>query len=81
MENTRKDRVYQTLVTDLVLAGVITKELGERLLGCKVPNYLRLPKENTALATALNKVAAKKTEVKADKTEVKADKKVEKTEE
>lgn len=74
MENTRKDRVYQTLVTDLVLAGVITKELGERLLGCKVPNYLRLPKENAALATALNKVAAKKTEVKADK-------KVEKTEE
>lgn len=78
MENTRKDRVYQTLVTDLVLAGVITKELGERLLGCKVPNYLRLPKEKPALATALNKVAAKKPDVKS---EVKADKKVEKTEE
>lgn len=74
MENTRKDRVYQTLVTDLTLAGVITKELGERLLGYEIPSYLVLPKEKPALATALNKVAAKKTEVKAEK-------KVEKTEE
>ena len=45
MSNKRKDTVYQTLVTDLVLLGTLTKEEGEALLGYKIPAHLRLPKE------------------------------------
>lgn len=45
MSNKRKDAVYQTLITDLVLLGNLTKEEGEALLGYKIPAHLRLPKE------------------------------------
>lgn len=43
MRNLRKDTVYQCVVVDLYLIGVIEKEEAEELLGCGIPRGLCLP--------------------------------------
>lgn len=45
MGNKRRDQVYQTLITDFVNLGVISREVGEGLLGYTIPTSLVLPKE------------------------------------
>lgn len=47
MSNNRKTQVYQTLITDLVISGNISKEDGEMLLGYEIPNYLKTPDGKT----------------------------------
>lgn len=42
MGNKRKDPLYQTLITDLALAGVIERTVAEELLGYKIPSFLKL---------------------------------------
>lgn len=43
MNNHRKNPVYQTLVTDLAILGVIRREDAENLLGYKIPAFLQTP--------------------------------------
>ena len=43
MENQRRTPVYQTLITDLAIAGVIKLEVAEMLLGYKIPGFLHTP--------------------------------------
>lgn len=47
MSNNRKTQIYQTLITDLVISGNISKEDGEMLLGYEIPNYLKTPDGRT----------------------------------
>lgn len=42
MGNKRKDPVYQTVITDLAISGIITRDKAEKLLGYKIPSFLRL---------------------------------------
>lgn len=39
----RRDEVYQAIVIDLTMLGVINKEESELLLGCSIPNTVTLP--------------------------------------
>ena len=48
LENARKSPAYQCLMTDLILSGAVSRTIGEKLLGYKVPDYLRLPKDFNA---------------------------------
>lgn len=41
--NKRKDPVYQAVMTDLALAGVVDVKVAEALLGYRLPSYLKLP--------------------------------------
>lgn len=43
MANQRKSIVYQTTIVDLYLVGKLSKEEAERLIGCDIPDYLKLP--------------------------------------
>jgi len=43
MNNHRKNPVYQTLITDLAILGVIRREDAENLLGYKIPAFLQTP--------------------------------------
>ena len=45
LENKRKDQLYQAIMVDLYLVGVIEKEQAEQLLGYEIPDYLSLPKK------------------------------------
>lgn len=47
MENMRKSPIYQTLVTDLALEGVLTREKAESILGYEIPDYLKSPLGNS----------------------------------
>lgn len=40
--NKRKDQTYQAVITDLALAGAIKRDVAERLLGYKIPSYIKL---------------------------------------
>jgi hypothetical protein len=42
MDNCRKDKVYQAIITDLALTGVIKLEDAEMLLCYKIPDFLKL---------------------------------------
>ena len=41
--NARKAQVYQAVVTDLAIEGIIPLETAEGLLGYEIPDYLRSP--------------------------------------
>ena len=41
--NARKTQVYQAVVTDLAIEGIIPLETAESLLGYEIPDYLRSP--------------------------------------
>lgn len=43
MRNLRKDTVYQCVIVDLYLMGVLEKDEAEELLGCGIPRGLSLP--------------------------------------
>ena len=43
MRNLRRDNVYQCLLVDLAMLGVISKEECEMLLGSGIPKNLLLP--------------------------------------
>lgn len=45
LENKRKDQLYQTVIIDLCLLGVLEKEQAELILGYAIPDYLELPKK------------------------------------
>lgn len=47
LDNIRKDRVYQAIITDLALTGNISKEDAETLLGYEIPEYLKSPSGDT----------------------------------
>ena len=42
MANKRKDAVYQTVITDLAISGVMPRDKAEKLLGYKIPSFLHL---------------------------------------
>lgn len=42
MGNKRKDAIYQTVITDLAIAGVVKRDVAEKLLGYKIPSFLKL---------------------------------------
>ena len=42
MGNKRKDPVYQTVITDLAISGVVPRDKAEKLLGYKIPSFLKL---------------------------------------
>lgn len=44
LENKRKDQLYQTVIIDLYLIGVLEKEKAEGILGYEIPDYISLPK-------------------------------------
>ena len=52
LENARKSVPYQCLMTDLVMSGAVSREIGEALLGYEIPSYLRLPKDFDASVTS-----------------------------
>lgn len=64
MGNKRRDQVYQTLITDFVNLGVISKEVGEGLLGYAIPASLVLPKEVPVVKKEEPKVATPKATTK-----------------
>lgn len=43
MRNVRKTHAYQTVIVDLVLLGVVEKDIAEKLLGYTIPSYIELP--------------------------------------
>ena len=43
LENIRKTQGYQAMMIDLAIEGVIAVDTAERLLGYKIPDYLRAP--------------------------------------
>lgn len=43
MRNTRRSEVYQTVIIDLMMLGVISKEKAEMLIGGGIPANLCLP--------------------------------------
>lgn len=45
LENKRKDQLYQSIIVDLCLVGVIEKEKAEALLGYSIPDYLTPPEQ------------------------------------
>lgn len=47
MENCRRDSIYRTIITDLVITGNISKKDGAMLLGYDVPSYLHTPDGKT----------------------------------
>lgn len=47
LDNIRKDRIYQAVITDLALTGNISKEDAETLLGYEIPEYLKSPTGDT----------------------------------
>ena len=47
LDNLRKDRVYQAIITDLALTGNISRSDAEILLGYEIPEYLKSPEGDT----------------------------------
>jgi len=47
LDNIRKDRIYQAVITDLALTGNISKTDAESLLGYEIPEYLKSPEGDT----------------------------------
>ena len=41
--NSRKTQVYQAVITDLAIEGIIPLETAENLLGYEIPEYLHSP--------------------------------------
>lgn len=58
LDNIRKDRVYQAVITDLALTGNISKEDAESLLGYEIPEYLKSPAGDTISSWAAPDEAA-----------------------
>lgn len=82
MGNKRRDQVYQTVMTDLALAGVMPRDVAEKLLGYEIPSYLKLddgthfePKEKTAdkKEKTVKKEDKPKADAKAEKKDPLAD--------
>lgn len=67
MRNIRKDRVYQAIVIDLNLLGVLTDEEAEGLIGGGVPSGIKLP---DPLYTAAIKKAEEKSAKNVKKSKV-----------
>lgn len=47
LDNIRKDRIYQAVITDLALTGNISRSDAEMLLGYEIPEYLKSPEGDT----------------------------------
>lgn len=43
LRNLRKDRIYETVITDLAMLGIVPKDKAEMLLGYEIPEFLQLP--------------------------------------
>lgn len=63
LDNARKSREYQAVITDLAIEGAIPLEAAERILGYEIPEYLKSPSgksvERKAARPAKKKAAAK----------------------
>lgn len=59
MDNNRRTPVYQTLLTDLALIGVVPMADAEMLLGYKIPDYLHTPDGRKRTEDELNSIASK----------------------
>lgn len=75
MENIRKEKIYQCIITDLKNVGVLSKEKAEGLLGYEIPDFLKLPntlakeeKKVTAAEAVTKLKAAAKTTTKSVET-------------
>ncbi len=71
LDNLRKTREYQAVITDLALEGIISLDVAESLLGYEIPEYLHSPSgkqvERKKAATQ-KKESSKKKEDKASET-------------
>lgn len=56
MRNIRKDPVYQGLLMDLAMLGVVSQKDCEMLLGCGVPQNINLPNGKRGLLTTMQMV-------------------------
>ena len=43
LENVRRSREYQAILTDLTIEGVVPLDVAETLLGYEIPDYLKSP--------------------------------------
>ena len=67
MGNKRRDQLYQTVITDLALAGVIERDVAESLLGYEIPSYLKLDDGTHFDDKPVAKAAKKEEKVKETK--------------
>ena len=47
LENARRDRVYQAVITDLAITGIVPRDKAEMLLGYTIPDFLHTPDNKT----------------------------------
>ena len=47
LENCRRDRVYEAIITDLTITGIVPVATAEMLLGYSIPSYLHTPDGKT----------------------------------
>ena len=47
LENCRRDRVYEAIITDLTITGIVPVTTAEMLLGYSIPSYLHTPDGKT----------------------------------
>lgn len=63
MDNVRGTQTYQTIITDLAIKAVISRDIAESLLGYEIPYYLHTPDGKSFpkndLKDVANKLAAK----------------------
>ena len=64
LENMRRTKEYQSVITDLALEGAISLSVAESLLGYEIPEYLHSPSgkraERGKAASAQSKPSAKR---------------------
>ena len=56
MDNNRGNQLYQTLITDLAIQGIIPRDKAEMLLGYTIPEYLHTPDDKFLAAVETTKV-------------------------
>ena len=64
IQNYRKNPLYQAIVTDLCLEGIVPKDRAEEMLGYEIPSFMKGPTGRTLEAEA-SKPQPKKKEAAA----------------
>lgn len=64
MKNERSNRLYQTVIIDLALAGALDRGIAEQLLGYKIPDSITSP-----VSLEKKKASKKSNLIKSEKTE------------
>lgn len=68
LENSRKNPLYKSVITDLALCGAIDVAVAERILGYEIPDYLKPPRHLQAKSKPLSTLAIQQ-EVTTDVTQ------------